>query len=782
MFYRICKNDFLRKKVITIAVFIFITLAVVLGASATNIIANLIQSMTQLQSSSVAADITQMHAGEYNHSLIEQFTATQQENIEAQETMQLINIEGINVHFRKNETMAGTVQDIFFVVQNKKLDFLLDLNNQKLDVKPGTIAVPVYFMQTYNLNIGDVITVESGTYHKDFIIVDYARDFEMNASLTSSKRFVISQEDYDEMLAADIGKLEYLIEFRIKEGGNAQAVQDAYIAAGLPANGPLIPGSIFLVFNAMTDMIVVVIIVLISILLVVIASLCIRLTFLATIDEDLREIGVMKAIGISQKDIKKVYITKYRIMSIVAGVVGYVFSFAVVNLFNGNMRLYISADLSGRLKYVLSFIAPLLVYAMIIMYCKKIFKRVDKISAVEALRTEVMDTGKEKKNKMPLLKNKNLNMNSYMGIRDVFKRAKLYRLLLVIIIVCTFIMILPINMYNTISSPKFSTYMGIGRSDMRIDIRQADSLTTEFNQIHEAVENDKDIAQYAEYITCAYQVKNSEDEWQYINIELGDFSKFPLNYLEGIAPSEANDIALSYANAKELNKKIGDDLLVRYGEVEKSMKVCGIYQDITNGGRTAKASMDLGINSKSILWYIISMDVAPGVNVSEKMDYYRDNYQDIEVNDILEYTRQTLGNIIKQLKRLVIGGIVIAVIIVALITALFLKMLLSKDMSQIAIMRSLGLTSEDIKHQYMAGTMMILIVGIIIGVLIANYLGEVLVTLAMSFMGVAKFTFVNVLWQTCIICPVIMIIVVGIVISKCCQVTVKEDISINLRS
>ena len=44
-----------------------------------------------------------------------------------------------------------------------------------------------------------------------------------------------------------------------------------------------------------------------------IAALCIRLTFLATMDEDMREIGVMKAIGISKKDIKKVYLNKYRV-------------------------------------------------------------------------------------------------------------------------------------------------------------------------------------------------------------------------------------------------------------------------------------------------------------------------------------------------------------------------------------------------------------------------------------------------------------------------------------
>ena len=35
------------------------------------------------------------------------------------------------------------------------------------------------------------------------------------------------------------GELEYLIEFKLNENGDAQEVQTAYIEAGLPANGPI---------------------------------------------------------------------------------------------------------------------------------------------------------------------------------------------------------------------------------------------------------------------------------------------------------------------------------------------------------------------------------------------------------------------------------------------------------------------------------------------------------------------------------------------------------------
>lgn len=777
------KNDCYRKKIVTATIFIFITMAVILGASATNIIANLTQSMSELQERAPPADITQMHAGDYNQRDIDKFTEEQRENIAMQETMVLLTLDGNNIHFGNNNTMAGTVQDISFVVQNKSFDYILDLNNNKLDVKEGTVAVPIYFMQQYDLKVGETITVKRGDYEKDFTISDYARDYEMNSSLTSSKRFVINQSDYNEMLVNQVGEREYLIQFKLHETGDAQAVQTAYIDAGLPANGPTVGGKIFLIFNAMSDTIVAMVIILISILLIIIASLCIRLTFLATIDEDLREIGVMKAIGISKKDIKKVYLNKYRAISVVAGIVGYLLSFVVVNLFTGNMRLYISSDLSGNLKYVLSLIAPLFVYFIITLYFKKVLKRIDKISAVEALRSDIMQRGKNKKYSFSLLKNKFFSTNIYMGIRDVFKRFKLYRLLIVIFVICTFIIILPISVYNTMNSPEFSTYMGVGKSDMRIDLRKTDTITEDYKKLQEELANDPDIEKYAAYITGSFQVKNAEGAWDYINIETGDFSVFPLSYLEGNAPKEDGEIALSYANASKdgLDKKVGDTVIVKVAGADKKMTVSGIYQDITNGGKTAKATTSLELNENAILWYIVNMDVAKDVNIPEKMEYYQSQYASAQVNDIKEYTQQTLGNIISQMSTVVIGGIAISLIIIVLITALFLRMLLSKDMSQIAIMRSMGLTANHIKQQYMAGTLLVLLVGIFLGVLVSNYLGEYLVSMGMSSMGAAKIELVNVAWQTWLLCPLALIVVVGITISVCCKVTVKDDLSVILK-
>lgn len=784
MFTKIIINDCCRKKVITFAVFVFLTMAVVLGASATNIIANLIQSMEKLQECAVPADIAQMHSGDYSQEEIDRFVQGQSENIALQETMLLLNIEGNHIQYGENQTLAGTIQDISFVVQNQKFDFILDLNNEKLDVKQGEIAVPVYFMQECGLAVGDSITVAANGYEKQFVISDYARDYEMSNSLTSSKRFVIHPKDYQDLTEHGIGETEYLIQFKLKADGNSQAVQTSYMEAGLPANGPTIGGVLFTLLNAMSDAVISIVIIFISLLLVIIASLCIRLTFLASMDEDIKEIGVMKAMGISGKDITKVYLVKYRVMAMIAGIFGYVLSFAAVNLFNGNMKLYFSSDLSGNLKYLLSLAAPFVVYGLIVGCCKRVLRKIDKIPAVEALRAEMVDNGKNKRYHLSLRKNTILKLPVYMGIRDVWQRFKLYRLLLVIFMVCTFVMILPLNLYNTLNSPDFTTYMGIGRCDMRIDLRRTDTITDDFARLQESLEKDAAIEKYASYITCSYPMQNAQGGWDYINIETGDFSVFPLNYLEGRAPENADEIALSYANAGKdgLDKKLGDSVTVMADGAEQTLTVCGIYQDITNGGRTAKAGADFPMNETAVLWYIVYMDAAENASIGELMEKYQSLYPAAQVNNAQEYAQQTLGNINRQMKAVVAGGIAIAIVIAVLITALFLKMLLAKDRSQNAIMRSIGVAAKSLRCQYMSGMLLVLVLGLLFGEVLSNALGEVLLSMGLSAMGAAKIEFVHVLWQTCLVCPLILAVTVGMTIFICCKSSESRDLSVVLRS
>ena len=53
-----------------------------------------------------------------------------------------------------------------------------------------------------------------------------------------------------------------------------------------------------------------------------------------------------------------------------------------------------------------------------------------------------------------------------------------------------FLMILPQNLLNTIASPQFVTYMGIGDGQIRLDIRQAEDIAGETMQVEKLLKEE----------------------------------------------------------------------------------------------------------------------------------------------------------------------------------------------------------------------------------------------------------------------------------------------------
>jgi len=84
-------------------------------------------------------------------------------------------------------------------------------------------------------------------------------------------------------------------------------------------------------------------------------------------------------------------------------------------------------------------------------------------------------------------------------------------------------------------------------------------------------------------------------------------------------------------------------------------------------------------------------------------------------------------------------------------------MLIAKDRYSIAVMKAFGFTNSDITAQYVARSVFVLIVGVVLGTLLANTLGEVLVGKVIASFGASSFKFViNPLWAY-LLCPLMMV-------------------------
>jgi putative ABC transport system permease protein len=400
-------------------------------------------------------------------------------------------------------------------------------------------------------------------------------------------------------------------------------------------------------------------------------------------------------------------------------------------------------------------ISVLLVFLTITFYVNSVLGRFRKIPPGEAIRFGISQEKSGGGKHFRLSRIRLLGTNVFLGMKDVLARRKIYATMLAVLVISAFIIIVPQNLHNTISSNDFISYMGIGMSDMRIDIQQTEDIPEKVAEIAAAMETDSAISRYVVLTTKTFSVKMDDGSEERIKIELGDHSVFPLTYFAGRAPAEENDIALSVMNADEMGKTVDDVILIMVEGQEKAFTVSGIYSDITNGGKTAKAVFSN--TSADTMWIVIGADLSDGSLIDAKIAEYADRFEFAKVSGIDEYIAQTFGATIRSVETASYAAIVVALTITVLITLLFMKMLVAKDRYEIAVMEAFGFTDSDIKTQYVARSVFVLVIGILLGTILANTLGEALTGSVVASFGASSFDFVVNPLTAYLISPLLMV-------------------------
>ncbi|MGL5437929.1 MAG: FtsX-like permease family protein [Lachnospiraceae bacterium] len=684
MYGKIIKNDIKKGKLITVTITAFILLAALLTSLAAALIVNLFGAIDNLMLEAKTPHFMQMHSGDVDLARLENFANTQS-NVETFQILEFLNIEASEIIIGEH-SLAGSVQDNGLSVQSEKFDFLLDFNGDIVYPADGEIYVPVYYMKEGQAVIGNTVSIHGVT----FTVAGFLRDSQMNSEIVGSKRFLVSNNDFEKV--RDFGKLEYLIEFRFIDGSSISAFEAAYIKADLEANGPSpVSYALIKMANAITDGIMIAVLMLISILVIVVTFLCIRFTLLAKVEEDYREIGVLKAVGLRVSHIKRLYMAKYGVIAMVACILGFLSSLLLGKPLMENIRIYMGESDSAFLGLLFGVLGAAIIFFVIVLYVNGVLRRFRKISAAQAIRFGAPQENSKMTRSFQLSKNRLFSRNVFLGIKDVLSRKKLYVTMLLVLVISSFIMIVPQNIYNTISARSFMTYMGVGSCDMRFDIHQTDTdnISEKTADIATVVAQDDSISKYTVLTSFMFDMPIDDGTTQRFNVTLGDHSAFPVEYSSGGAPQTETEIALSTLNADDLEKTVGDEIVLVVDGEEKRLTICGIYSDITNGGKTAQAVFET--ERADILWSTIPMELSDRSLIDTKVTEYRERFSFAKVSNIDDYIDQSFGTMTAVIQKASYASIAVTILLSILVTVLFMKMLVAKDRYSISVLKSIGL-------------------------------------------------------------------------------------------
>ncbi|MCY7627920.1 ABC transporter permease [Bacillus altitudinis] len=734
------KKDLTRHRLISIGLTLCIMMTSFLATSAAQMTIQLNGSISDLLQSAKAPDFVQMHDGSLDEKEVDIFSS-KQSMVKAHQIVPMIPIEHVSIKFGQEPAQAG-VMDHLFVKQNRYFDFLLNERNEKLTVNKGEVAVPIYFQQKYHLKIGERLLISKGSHQFSFQIKTFLRDAQMNPSLVSSKRFLLHDADWA-ALNQVFQKKEYLIEFLLHDAGQADAFQSLYQSSELPQQGPAVTLSLLRMLNALTDGMVIAILLLVCFLLISISLLSLRLAMTAAIEEDEREIGILKVLGIPLSKIKQLYVGKYAVLACIGCIAGYLMTLKFGDLFTANIQQYMGNRLSF-IHQVIPLLVSILTAMIVISFSYTVLRRFGQISAAQAIQGGISSPSHKKQIPMHLQKNRFLPVNFWFGLKDLFSRIKMYSTITCIIALCTFLMLMPIQLWYTLQSPDFVTYLGSGKSDLRIDIRQGKHLEKSTNKIASMISVDQDIQTSAVYETTSLQAKTMENTLETLYLETGDLSAFPLTYLQGREPLKEEEIALSVLSADSLQKKIGEKVTLATNGQQVQKMVTGIYQDVTNGGKTAKALSQPFPHSS--LWKTIQIQLKQGIDMVGKKAALETNMSPAKVTDMKEYVHQTIGSTASLVKVIALFSTIAAFGTASLMLMMFLHMLRAKDLNRTHLLRTIGFSQKNLTYQYLTSFIVVLSIGAFIGAIAVHTIGPALMSAGGASLGASSLQWLAPKW------------------------------------
>lgn len=742
MYLRYASNDLLRNKGVNAALLVILILSAFLMATGAMVMERMFSSVDQLFDEAKPPHFLQMHKGEHDAAELTRF-ADQHPEIDAWLVEEMLGYDGAAIAWNRPATgeegdLAESLIDNLFVTQNAEFDFLIDETGAIAQPGPGEVYVPVAYRQQFDLETGDELGVRTETGIHTLEVAGFVRDSQMASSLSSATRFVVAERDFAQLSEAGGGAPEIIAEYRLSDPSQVSDFQRAYESdEAMPKNGQAVTYSMIRMINAFSDGLVAVALVFVSLLLVAIALLNLRFVIRGTMEDEVREIGAMKAIGLPDKDIARLYLTKYSVMTALACLVGGVLAIGATHLLTRSVQANYAEASLGLMTVLVPVVALALVYLFVIVTCRGVLRGIRRIQVVDAMVHGEFGRRRVRRPRSVLASYRGGDVGRRLALIDLRAEAGQWVLIPVVFALAAILMTLPMNLLSTFESPRFVAYLGAPQSDIRADLQFSDDVDATRSGVLAGMEADDRLTDVRAYANVLYETPGEED-WETLRVEVGDYTAGTVEYVDGGRPADGQ-IALSVLNADKYDVAPGDELTVRDAGESEELVVSGVYQDVTSGGYTAKLQGEVTSGAAGYVIYANTVDADPAAVASE----YDEEFPAAAVIPMADYVDQTLSYVTGAFKSAAILALVFGIGVAVLITGLFLKLRLTRDRRKLGVLSAIGFSAREIIGQIRMKVLLAVAAGTAQGVVLAATAGEWFVgsLISLAGLGIADLAF-----------------------------------------
>lgn len=477
-----------------------------------------------------------------------------------------------------------------------------------------------------------------------------------------------------------------------------------------------------------------------SLIAVVVTLLVINFRISNSIEQDIKNIGVQKAIGYTSIQIRLAIILQFALVTAAASAIGISLTYLVLPAWEQLIRTEaISVWEYGIDWLCIAATAGLLTFAAIAV---SVFstRRINELQPVTALR-QGLNVHNFRKNYFPLDESKG-SMGILLPFKAVFHWGKQSVLLMVMMIAIGFTTAFLIAFgYNVIiDDSRMMRLLSANHENAAVFIND-DDIIPEIAAMDEV----EKVYRYNSEMSAAI------GDYQVILESADDYSDFSFDGIyEGRAPKYDNEIVISGNVKKHLEVELGEEIEVSCGAYTEKFLIVGLTQTTSSMGWGGYITEEARINRLHIpLNYThlcVDLEDANGKDYADSTDEFINKLKDKFGNNIIgayNIDRELYvdNSLLNMMKGIVFAFAVLILVFVTLIINLIIKTVTVRRQHEFGIQKALGFTSRQIRGQLATETMSVSVVGNIIGAILGCYFTNKIVSLIFSRFGVMKADF-----------------------------------------
>lgn len=763
MFFDILKRDLKRKKTMNIIILLFVILSVMFISSSASNLSAVTGSLDSFFDKAGVGDYMTFERSGGSVTVKDAVkNAEGLTDIRQEECIFLSGHKFVGHEKKKDSQNANT--SLVSCISNQIEKYYDGSDNEITDVPDGEVYVRQSILTSNSAQIGDKVELTVGDITRTFTVKNTLKDAVLGSNMMGNARFLVSENDYKEFKRTE--PLEpYLLCISFIYTDDIPALEKALTACDAVTFGG--DRSLFQ-FTYIMEMIIAGILLIVSIALILIAVVILRFTISFTLSEEFRQIGIMKAIGIPNGKIRSLYLVKYLAISVIGAIVGLALSFPFGSMLLKSVSQSIVMDSAGGA--LLSILCSIAVVGIIVLFCYISTRKVKKFTPVDAIRSGTTGERYKKKGIIRLGK-KPVRPVFFMVVNDILSSPKRFLIMLFTFFVGVSMLMIGLNISSTMTSGKMLGWINMAQCDLAlVEPGMIEKYMTEDGREklnNEIAEVESDLAKKGWEADCFVEtisnvvISKGGTELKTHGIEGVNMNPDEYLYLEGTAPQNKNEIAVSYVIADKLGAAIGDTVTVKTPDGETECMITATYQTMMSmgdnirlyPGQTYSFQNLAGINDFQIRFH----DDPSAAEIEKRIETIREMYPDDKVmkaGEYVDYCVSGVGGMMDGVTGLLLPIIILIDILVAVLME---KSFLTKERGEIAMLKAIGFKNRSIILWQTLRIAIVMLAAVLLSVALADPIGKLATGGIFQMMGAKNIIFDIDILKTFVIYPAIIL-------------------------